>query len=178
YQVMINIVILAFEACFAIYFREIEIDKMDDLSKYLAYSELEDEYDKMSGEFIIFCEENQKEIEAISEEFSSIIEADMPYEEYIELQNKITNPDWARISEKLSFRYNADKPWLVEYYYGNLNWKTSEYIFKVYYIDKEKLNLDEYEYKYGMFMYDKCGNYFFVGINDHLYMSIDYMIYV
>ena len=120
YQVMINVVILALATCCIIYFIKIDNEKNNSSVHYLTSEELE-EIDRVYEELIKFCEENQKEIGAISEEFLSIMKADMPYEEYIELENRITNPDWARISGTLKFVYsedNADKPWLVEYYHN------------------------------------------------------------
>ena len=169
YQVMINIVILLLEACFIICF--IEIDKMNDLSEHLVYIEFQDELNKKYEELIRFCNENQEEIEHISEEFSSIMEADMPYEEYIELKNKITNPDWKRISQTLNFKYDADRPWFVEYYCDELSWKISKYIFKVFYIVEEKAVTDAYmnNIYYGHDRFQK--------INDNLYVCIEFIGY-
>ncbi|MDE6232325.1 MAG: hypothetical protein K2M60_03125 [Lachnospiraceae bacterium] len=165
YQVMINIVILVLSTCFIIYF--IKVDKMNDLSKQLEYIEFEDKVNKKYEELIKFCEENQEEIVAISEEFLSIMEVDLPYDECIELKNKITNPDWSRISQILNF-YDADKPWFVKYRCGKLYWKTSEYIFEVFYSAEEV----------DACMNGTCRHMFCQKINDHLYVRIKIRGYV
>lgn len=155
---MINIVILVLSTCFIIYF--IEVDKMNDLSKQLEYIEFKDKVNKKYEELIKFCEENQEEIVAISEEFISIMEVDMSYKEYIELENRITNPNWIKISQTL--RFDEVRPWLVQYYYDS--WDT--YICTVFYMVEDEEVIDEFlSCRYQKYLYKK--------INDHLYVCLD-----
>ncbi|MBD5135899.1 MAG: hypothetical protein HDT39_08055 [Lachnospiraceae bacterium] len=161
YQVMINVVILALATCCIIYFIKIDNEK-NNSSVYYLTSEEREEIDKEYEELIKFCEENQEEIGAISEEFLSIMEADMPYEEYIELENRITNSDWARISETLGFSYNADKLWLVEYSHGS----KYEYYWRVFYMVEDEEEIERFlSCRYLKYRYQK--------INDHLYVCLD-----
>ena len=141
YQVMINVVILAFATSCIIYFIKIDNEKNNLSVHYLISEELE-EIDKEYEELIEFCEENQEEIGAISEEFLSI-------------------PDWARISETLGFSYNADKPWLVEYSHGS----KYGYYWRVFYMVENDEEIERFlSCRYQIYWYQK--------INDHLYVCL------
>ncbi|MBD5135898.1 MAG: hypothetical protein HDT39_08050 [Lachnospiraceae bacterium] len=150
YQVLVNIVILVLFSGFIIYFIKIDNEKNNSSVYYLTSEELE-EIDKVYEELIKFCEENQN---------LSIMEADIPYEEYIELENRITNSDWIKISQTL--RFDEVRPWLVQYYYDS--WDT--YICTVFYMVEEEEVIDEFlSCRYQKYLYKK--------INNHLYVCLD-----
>ena len=88
------------------------------------------------------------------------MEVDMSYKEYIELENRITNPNWIKISQTL--RFDEVRPWLVQYYYDS--WDT--YICTVFYMVEDEEVIDEFlSCRYQKYLYKK--------INDHLYVCLD-----
>lgn len=105
----------------------------------------ENEVDLKFEELVMFCEVNQKEIEAVSDEILSMIEKDMSLTDVDEVVKQISNPDWARISGILKVNYPINEEYTgnkLYYYYHSF--EKGKYVLKVLYIDADKEMTEDY----------------------------------
>lgn len=133
YPVLIGVAILLLIAGLVIC-----LTNKDDRSK-------EKEVDLKFEELVMFCQENQKEIEAVSDEILSIIDTDMSLNDVDSVAEQITNPEWARISETLKVNYpvNEENTGNILYYFYE-SFEKGRYVLKVLYIDADKESAESY----------------------------------
>lgn len=133
YPVLIGVAILLLIAGLVICFTN-----KDDRSK-------EKEVDLKFEELVMFCQENQKEIEAVSDEILSIIDTDMSLTDVDSVAEQITNPEWARISETLEVNYPVNEEDTGnKLYYFYESFEKGRYVLKVLYIDADKESAESY----------------------------------
>lgn len=159
--------------------KEIELfrtlkEEMDGRKRDAHRKVIEKELEEKKTELTKICEENQEELELISEEIFSMLETDgvliegMTWEIAEEKMKQIKNTEWDRLSEQLQplYPFGEKNPEGKVYY---CYWAGEPYVLKALYIRDEGAE----EYLQERFSSDEP----YIKINEHLYVCVEDCIY-